>query len=248
MSKFSWSDILDKADGYDALVAFSEHTDEQAQDLLQKYFETLSQAKSIKLWTTIESAVKQQVNVLKSSIVNGSELSEHMRNLNGAVEAIKLFLSNSNYRFPRLLLILSVLNQLLGDIDEESAAVSSFKNLLSQLCESYISAGETGCETLLPQTITYLLRETLQAEPKDNSLKRLLAIKHGFQLLDFTRTDSSFSRELLVRCFVHPRYLKCAEARKLLADLLALSDGIGFAFFALLIPTYWLLLLCRRIV
>eukprot|EP00981_Chlorochromonas_danica_P008526 scaffold2208_cov170-Ochromonas_danica.AAC.10 len=219
-----WSALFESGDG-SALLKELSQCDSSAFDNLQKYFETLSTTKALQIWTNLLPDVNVLVSFLVHNPSDSNAILEHVHLLKGCIRALRLFLSNNKERPQPLRIMLLKLNSLLGDFDDESDTSNTMKNDLSLLCEYFISTMEIGYEDLLPVTITFLLRETLKAEAKESTVKRLFAMRTGFDLVDFSSAGTSFQRDLLLRCFVQPIYIKSADGRKLLAEFLTLSNG-----------------------
>lgn len=191
---------------------------------LSKFLETVTQSQSMTIWNKLCPAISDAVaSVLVEN--NSSDTDELLHALTAGAKCVKSALALSTFKPAQIKAALLDLSRFLGDFDKESADTFAVRNLISSVCEACIIVSESGSENYLPSTITFLLRESLRADAKDGFLKRLLAIKHGFEALDFSRADQVFIKDLLLRCFVHPNYLKCADARKFLAELIAMSNG-----------------------
>lgn len=222
----AWTLRLEEGGGAQIFTELGLPRDDQGEDSLGVFFEALTAAKAGKLWESVSPDIAASVRSLKNGPLQPGETSKAIEALTGCALAIKTYLSKCKHRVPSLLAAVTGLSTLLGDYDDESDPCSALKNHVSGICELLFLTGSGGAEQLLPETVTYLLRESLRADAKDSTVKRLVAIKHGFLLLDFSGTSHSTLRDLLLRCFVHPSYIKCAEARKFLSDLLAACDGI----------------------
>jgi hypothetical protein len=108
---------------------------------------------------------------------------------------------------------------------DSASFVSTLKNGISLLCEEYYVKDWPKCQELLPILITYLLVESLKPNSKDSLIKRLYGISKGFDQIDLFSTGTSFNHDLLLRCFIHPTFLKCSEGQKLLAVIGVASEG-----------------------
>ncbi len=118
-------------------------------------------------------------------------------------------------------------NNPLGNINNPTVkSFISLKNNIAQFCEHYYLQHDYRYEELFPQLVLYLLIEALTPGCKETLIKRLYHLRHGFLHLDLlTASSKEFSQDLLLRCFVHPLFLKCIEGQKLLGTLLLVSDG-----------------------
>ena len=125
--------------------------------------------------------------------------------------------------FSKILHILSSLLDYCRTI--EMPQVDSLKNSISLICESYIVNQGINYEILVPNTIIYLFIEALKPGSKDQTVKRLFIIRHNLEVLDFSTSNSSFSRELLLKCFVHPTFLKCSEGHRFLSKIICMAEG-----------------------
>lgn len=216
---------LEGDDGRAILKELAELSQDESGDL-PKHFEALSQQKANKLWGSVAPAVNQISNELRDDSLEEEKQTELISLLTAASVGLKAFLSSaSTHRPPALSTIVLKLSSTFCYFDNESECSSGFRNSLSGLFETYIKSREPGYEQLLSQTFVYLLKEASKPDVKDSVMRRLVAIKDSLQLLDYSHPDNSACRDLLLRCFVNPSFIKSVKARELLSDLLAVSHG-----------------------
>lgn len=143
---------------------------------------------------------------------------EHMRGSGKHIALVKTlikivhiaskFLDSSKSRprdlFSTICTFHDILTQLDSSIDDEAA----LQGAISKLCEYCWINKEQGCELQITQLIPYLLLSAVEQDANDVFVKRLSVIKPAFQLLDFDDESIESIRALLLRCFVHPRFLK----------------------------------------
>jgi condensin-2 complex subunit G2 len=90
-------------------------------------------------------------------------------------------------------------------------------------------ADAPGRDALVAQTLPYLVALALTSGNSARPvLRRLFALRDALLLLDYD-DDQSISdfKQLLLRCFVSPLFLKAEEGRKFLALLLGVSEGVA---------------------
>lgn len=204
---------------------------------------------------------------------------EKLRLFHGVISAAHVFSRVSTFRPPEFGSTIYALHTLLNYIDEPpsdpsapvtnstldylgdnftasfsssislSMIIATYKYSISFLCEQLYLKGENGSTLFLPLVIIYLLTESLKLNSKEILVRRLYAIKNGFQFLEFTSTGAAsasdeasalkgmtndddeveeediFHKELLLRCFIHPTFLKCSDGEKLLSFFLTLNNG-----------------------
>ena len=96
------------------------------------------------------------------------------------------------------------------------------------MCELNWIKNEPHSENYVTQLIPFLLLVALGPSSCDADVKRVYLIRSAFNLLDFEDESIESIRVLILRCFIHPTFLKVPEGRKFLAFVFSLSIGILF--------------------
>lgn len=104
-----------------------------------------------------------------------------------------------------------ILHELLIPLDESVKLVEELKISISRICETWWQQEFNGCELFIPQLIPYLLLSSLNATSCDADVKRLYALKNGFELLDYEDASIHTIQGLLLRCYVNPLMLKVRD-------------------------------------
>jgi hypothetical protein len=102
----------------------------------------------------------------------------------------------------------------------------ALQNDIARTCEDWWSADRPNKEGLVNQTLPYLVARVLDEEGRASDMKRLFAMRAALLLLDFTNESIESMRELLLRCFVHPLFLKTADGRKFCVYLFGLHPTL----------------------
>ncbi|KAK9067006.1 hypothetical protein SSX86_014330 [Deinandra increscens subsp. villosa] len=98
-------------------------------------------------------------------------------------------------------------------------------NLLSDiacLCEDWWKKELPGRDTLISQSIPFLLSKSLTLKKKVD-VHRVYAFREAFALFDFEDESIEDLKLLLIRCLISPLFLKMDEGRRFLAFLFGLS-------------------------
>lgn len=170
---------------------------------------------------------------LKGKIKVLRNLTEYLNSMNSSLEKQESFLMNctnvcslilSEIDSSALREAFALLYRLVQLLDREDI-VLSVRCRISRLCEDYFLKSFPESSRLLPSLFTFLVAEALRPTSKENYVKRLLAISHGFDALDFSSSDHIFSNSFLLRCFVHPSFLRSKEGKKVLSVLAAANEG-----------------------
>ncbi|KAI3726354.1 hypothetical protein L1987_66151 [Smallanthus sonchifolius] len=98
-------------------------------------------------------------------------------------------------------------------------------NLLSDiacLCEEWWKRELPGRDTLISQSIPFLLSKSLTLKKKVD-VHRVYAFREAFTLFDFEDESIEDLKLLLIRCLISPLFLKVDEGRRFLAFMFGLS-------------------------
>ncbi|OQR97975.1 condensin-2 complex subunit G2 [Achlya hypogyna] len=95
------------------------------------------------------------------------------------------------------------------------------QDVLAKLCEAFWVSSPAGAERVVTQLLPYLLVRALESDSHQSIsfIKRLSAVQDALQLLDFEDDSSRLLKDLLLRCFVTPTFLKSSEGIAFLGDL-----------------------------
>lgn len=227
---------LNKRDSTQLLSAILSIPANDSVNKFSEYLEILS-AKDFQIfWALLEEEVDELCTDLQ-------ENQDSLDKLHRILDLVKLSLKVTKQRGDAYFRVIESLHNLLqlstsaeGTVADDLAlgvtpnatlkSLILLKNNIALFCELYYLQHEYQYEELFPQLVVYLLIEALTLGCKETLIKRLYHLRNGFLHLDLlTATGNVFSQDLLLRCFVHPLFLKCIEGQKLLGTLLLISDG-----------------------
>ncbi|KAE9606816.1 putative condensin-2 complex subunit G2 [Lupinus albus] len=101
------------------------------------------------------------------------------------------------------------------------------------LCEEWWKENLPGRESLISQTLPFLLSRSLTLKKKVD-VHRVYMLREAFSLFDFDDESIEDLKLLLVRCVISPLYLKTEDGRKFLSFLFGLSDQLGKELLAMI--------------
>lgn len=110
------------------------------------------------------------------------------------------------------------------------------KRQVSKACEYCWINSERGAGNLVPLLLPYLLTNALQHDARDVDVKRLYVMREAFLLLDIDNATCRPTRDLILRCFINPIFLKQSDGQKFLAFMATINDGKKIMV-SLLFPT-----------
>lgn len=144
-----------------------------------------------------------------------------MKLLNGVMTIASVFLSDSSRVAPQSLLeTMMVLHSSLFSLPGLEGA--ALQETISRGCEQWWCSERPGAEHLVTHTLVYLLARALDPEGREADIKRLWAIRGGLLLLDWDDSDSDTIRELVLRAFISPLFLRTESGKRFLATAFAL--------------------------
>ncbi|XP_076950940.1 uncharacterized protein LOC143624079 [Bidens hawaiensis] len=111
------------------------------------------------------------------------------------------------------------------DLHDNLVVFELESNLLSDiacLCEEWWKREFVGRDTLISQSIPFLLSKSLTLKKKVD-VHRVYAFREAFTLFDFEDESIEDLKLLLIRCLISPLFLKTDEGRRFLAYLFGLS-------------------------
>ncbi|ETV67773.1 hypothetical protein, variant 1 [Aphanomyces astaci] len=101
-------------------------------------------------------------------------------------------------------------------------ATPDAQDAIAQCCEAFWISHASRAEAVIPQLIPYLVVQALDGETV-SAVKRLRDVQDALSLLDFEDTSSRLLKDLLLRCFVSPAFLKSNDGVAILSDLFHLD-------------------------
>lgn len=101
----------------------------------------------------------------------------------------------------------------------------AFSTEIAILCEEWWKEGLTGRESLISQSLPFLLSRSLTLKKKQD-VHRVYALREAFILFDFVDESIEDLKQLLLRCVVSPLYLKTDEGRRFIAFMFGLSTQL----------------------
>ncbi|PRQ50927.1 putative condensin-2 complex subunit G2 [Rosa chinensis] len=106
-------------------------------------------------------------------------------------------------------------------LESDSALVSA----IASLCEQWWKEELPGRESLISQSLPFLLSRSLTLNKKAD-IHRVYALREAFTCFDFEDESIEDLKLLLIRCVISPLFLKTEEGRKFLAFLFGLSSQL----------------------
>lgn len=129
--------------------------------------------------------------------------------------------------YASMLPAVEILHDTLIPLDDTIPGVLALKVTIARICEKWWVAGAAGSENLVTQLIPYLLIAGLSPTANDADVKRLYSIRTAILLLDFDDESIESIRSLVLRCFIHPAFLRGSDGRKFLSFLLTVHEGMS---------------------
>ncbi|KAI3652047.1 hypothetical protein MP228_003350 [Amoeboaphelidium protococcarum] len=125
--------------------------------------------------------------------------------------------------------ILRVMHDQLLSIDQET--FGRVQETISRCCETCFTAQLDECETVVAQTVSYLLMKTVSPLAKQADIKRIYAIREALSLFDFEDENTESLRDLLLYTFISPQFIRVSEGKKFLAYILSLGHSMALSAF-----------------
>ncbi|KAK7406455.1 hypothetical protein VNO78_08081 [Psophocarpus tetragonolobus] len=101
------------------------------------------------------------------------------------------------------------------------------------LCEEWWKQDLVGRESLISQSLPFLLARSLTLKKKVD-VHRVCVLREAFSLFDFDDESIADLKLFLVRCMISPLYLKTEDGRRFLVFLFGLNHQIGKEFLAII--------------
>ena len=105
--------------------------------------------------------------------------------------------------------------------DSDSVLLSEIANL----CEEWWKEDLPGRETLISQSLPFLLSKSLTLKRKVD-VHRVYSLREAFALFDYEDESIEDLKLLLIRCVIAPLYLKTEDGRRFLAFVFGLSNQL----------------------
>eukprot|EP00232_Nephroselmis_pyriformis_P015184 CAMPEP_0182884986 /NCGR_PEP_ID=MMETSP0034_2-20130328/19337_1 /TAXON_ID=156128 /ORGANISM="Nephroselmis pyriformis, Strain CCMP717" /LENGTH=877 /DNA_ID=CAMNT_0025018231 /DNA_START=21 /DNA_END=2651 /DNA_ORIENTATION=+ len=102
----------------------------------------------------------------------------------------------------------------------------ALQEAVSKLCEAWWAKDLPGKESLVPQTVPYLLVKAL-ASGKASDVKRVYGLRAALLLFDFDDESIASLKRLLLRCAFAPPFLRAADGRRLVSSLFSLHPQMA---------------------
>lgn len=159
-----------------------------------------------------------------AGMVEGAEELVHsLRRVAGAMTLYVVEMPQS--RPASLFEALQLFHDLLMTLNDDIPGANVLKSSVSRCCEAWWVKEEPGAENICNQLIPYLLLSALGPSTMDVDVKRCWAIRGALVLLDFDDPSIEHLRGLLLRCVIHPGFLKVAEGRRFLSFLFSINSS-----------------------
>jgi condensin-2 complex subunit G2 len=82
---------------------------------------------------------------------------------------------------------------------------------------------------VVTQLLPFLLLASLSVAAIDADVKRVFQMRGAFLLLDFDDPSIESIKGLVLRCLIHPAYLRSTEGKRFLSFLFTINQGAQFA-------------------
>lgn len=184
---------------------------------------SFSAADSLKLIDSIRPIITDFVS--KFNNIHATIDDETITNLHQLMRLLYLFTTSSKCRPNGFTDVMVQCSHLLGAIDADSQVLSQCKTFISQTLEHLYLAAEPKSEEYIPDILKHLILESLKVGAKDSTVKRIYNVRQGFMVIDMEHGGSDGIRNLLLRTFANPVYLKSVDGNHFLAFMLQSFSG-----------------------
>eukprot|EP00051_Salpingoeca_urceolata_P017934 m.249024 g.249024 ORF g.249024 m.249024 type:complete len:1108 (+) comp19082_c0_seq4:119-3442(+) len=197
-----------------------------------EFFESLPRKLHAGFWDAVLPHLDEACNAVQVSLMpdneeagsdNNEELSEHVAVMAAVVTAASSAIAIDS---PVVVEALQEAAALLHDqMFALPASEEQLREQIARLCETWWLSELAGKDELVPQTMSFLLVQSLSADAKPARVKRVFAFRHALMLLDFNDDTADALKAILQQCLVSSLYLTCTEGRRFLSFLFGLSTG-----------------------
>jgi hypothetical protein len=178
----------------------------------------ISEVDSTKLVVQLRSIVQELLPSLTSA--NASNDNESISIAFQLSRVVYQLVVATKHRPQGFLELLTQCSHLLDVVDGESAGIAHFRSRFSLALEHFYLGSESNSDEFVPDILKFLVLESLKIGGKETLVKRLYNIRGGFHVIDLYHDGSQWIRNLLLRTFASPLYLKNADGMNFLAFLL----------------------------
>ncbi|XP_027913515.1 uncharacterized protein LOC114173370 [Vigna unguiculata] len=109
----------------------------------------------------------------------------------------------------------------------------SLSSAIEGLCEEWWKENLEGRESLISQSLPFLLSRSLTLNKKVD-VHKVCVLREAFTLFDFDDESIDDLKLLLIRCMISPLYLKAEDGRRFLAFVFGLSHQLGKELLAMI--------------
>ncbi len=191
---------------------------------LVDYFEVLPKQSIKQFWIEVHEYLKNIVLLLTQNCFSDDDHQQWLETIHTIVQCATCFVKRNCLRSSAFLHIIDILGSLLDILSNGDIGEDKLKDTISLFCEQWYLSKEPSGSHILPHVITHLLVESLKPFSKEIFVKRIFNIRFGFEELDLAAATADFNTDLLLRCFIHPTYLKSTDGVKFLSYLLTVSN------------------------
>lgn len=199
---------------------------------MQDVLDLMTSAEHEDLWAVMHEFVKLLLSALRideeeevEDVVEGAE--EIVQSLRRVASMLSLYVE-SQHRPPSLFTVLELVHDTLIPLSDDIPGANVFKTAVARCCEAWWIKEEAGAENVVTQLIPYNLLTALGPSVPDADVKRCWSIRGALLLLDFDDPSIESIRGLLLRCVVHPGFLKVAEGRRFLSFLFTIKQSTSY--------------------
>eukprot|EP01119_Soliformovum_irregulare_P001617 TRINITY_DN11343_c0_g1_i1.p1 TRINITY_DN11343_c0_g1~~TRINITY_DN11343_c0_g1_i1.p1 ORF type:complete len:679 (-),score=214.77 TRINITY_DN11343_c0_g1_i1:86-2122(-) len=194
--------------------------EEYVERLSQKDFSTLSEGllEFLKSFVEDEAIIfEDQEEDAPAEVIMSQEFVSFLK-ITSAV--VKAFIQDTKRKVP------DALGELVSGMHDILIAVNRLKpelaNDMSAIFEMWWIQERPGKESLAPQTISFLVYKALD-DGKVMDVQRVHALRSTLLLIDFLDESATSLKRLLLRCLIHPNFLKNKKGQLFLVYLFGLS-------------------------
>lgn len=121
--------------------------------------------------------------------------------------------------------VLQSLHDILLPLSDKFSRAIELKSQIAKQCELKWQTNCVDCGNYVTQLLPYLLLSSLAPSSTDSDIKRVFQLRKAILMFDFDDSSIESLRGLLLRCLLHPAYLKLSEGRRVLSLLLTINEG-----------------------
>jgi condensin-2 complex subunit G2 len=126
---------------------------------------------------------------------------------------------------PPLFDTIQQLHDILIPLNDGMPGGQQLKVSIARACEKCWSDEWEGAENLITQLLPFLLLAALSVSSLDADVKRVFHLRGALLLLDFDDPSIESIKGLVLRCLIHPAFMRSSEGRRFLSFLFTVSQG-----------------------